>query len=372
MQLNELVINSSSLGNIRRMIRENKNFRLSDVTGDYIDSDNRFKWYNAGYDKGNKMASLDSFSYRPTPPKEEYVASRPYQSDYLQIRTGAIKIGPFDIDSYLQDTIIKVGVARIDDVDFNDFRDNRPPFRAGIIKPLMVERIKSIPARILVDTLVFNNANITYAELNPKTNQTGVILFNRTVIKAFPFRNFDFTPTDSLRIHANGYLMDSIWVRLRLKQSYTDSLSGFLLTLRMKPTDMRVLNPILMPLASAKLRSGKLDTLNMRVAGGEYFAFGEMNMYYHDLIVQVYKKGLPQKMGFLTFFANTFIIKNQNKKNTSSVFFLRNRERSPVNYLIKILMSGVNSSIGAKSNRKVIRQYKKELRQRNLPALDYD
>ena len=77
-------------------------------------------------------------------------------------------------------------------------------------------------------------------------------------------------------------------------------------------------------------------------------------------------------MGFLTFFANTFIIKNQNKKNTSSVFFLRNRERSPVNYLIKILMSGVNSSIGAKSNRKVIRQYKKELRQRNLPPLDYD
>ena len=66
------------------------------------------------------------------------------------------------------------------------------------------------------------------------------------------------------------------------------------------------------------------------------------------------------------------MVENKNTKQTNSVFFIRNRERSPVNYLIKILMSGVNSSIGAKSNRKTMRQYKKELRQRNLPPLDYD
>lgn len=372
LQIKDLAVNSSTLGNIRHLIAANTKFRIQQVTGDYVDMDNRFTWYNAGYDKSSKTAFLDSFRYSPTPPKDVFVASKRYQTDYLQIKTGAVNVGPFDIDSYLRDTVFRVGRVKIDDVDFNDFRDNRLPFRSGIIKPLMVNRIKSIPVKIDVDTLVFNNADITYAELNPKTNQTGIILFNRTVIKAFPFRNFNFGPTDSLRIHANGYLMDSIWVRLRLKESYTDTLSGFLLTLRMRPVDMKVLNPVLIPLASASLRSGKLDTLLMRVAGGEYLAFGEMNMRYHDLKIDILRNGTPQRRGLISMLANSFIIKNKNVNRTSKVFFIRNRERSPINYLIKILMSGVNSSIGAKSNRKVIRQYKKELGQRNLPPVDYD
>ena len=371
-QLKDLVVSSGTLQNIRKLIASNAKFRVLQFSGDYVDADNRFAWHNAGYDKSTKTAFLDSFRYSPTPPKDVFVASQSFQTDYLQIKTGAINIGPFDIDSYLRDTIFRVGRMQINDVDFNDFRDNRLPFRSGKIKPLMVNRVKSIPAKISLDTLVFNNANITYAELNPKTDQTGIILFNRTTLKAFPVRNFDFKETDSLRIHANGYLMDSIWVRLRLKESYTDTLSGFLLTLRMKPVDMRVLNPVLLPLASARLKSGFLDTLQMRVAGGEYLAFGEMNMRYHDLKIEILKNGTTVRRGLLSLLANSFIIKNKNVNRKSSVFFIRNRERSPINYLIKILMSGVNSSIGAKSNKKIMRQYKKELNQRNLPPTDYD
>ena len=369
--LNDLALNNHSLNNIRTMVKENANFRLQQVTGAYVDSENRFGWYNAGYDNRSKMAFMDSFSYRPTPHKDEFVASKTYQTDYLQIKTGAIQIGPFDIAGYLRDTIIRAGIIRIDNIDFNDFRDNRPPFRSGIIKPLMVDRVKNIPVKLSVDTLVFNNAYITYAELNPKTNQTGVILFNRTILKAFPVRNYDFSPTDSLRIHANGYLMDSIWVRLRLKQSYIDSLSGFLLTLRLRPVDLRVLNPVLPPLASALVKSGNLDTLSMRVAGGEYLAYGEMDMFYHDLKIEILKNGTLEKRGFFSFLANS-LIKNKNTNKTHNVFFIRNRERSSINYLIKILMSGVNTSIGAKNNRKIEKQYKKELRQRNLPPVDYD
>ena len=82
------------------------------------------------------------------------------------------------------------------------------------------------------------------------------------------------------------------------------------------------------------------------------------------------------KKGFLaglkTFVANSFIIKNRNLKRTGRVFFLRNRERSVLNYIVKIPMSGIASSVGAKSNRKILHKYKKELRLRNLPPFDYD
>jgi hypothetical protein len=124
-----------------------------------------------------------------------------------------------------------------------------------------------------------------------------------------------------------------------------------------------------------KLKSGFLDTLSMRVGGAEYFAYGEMKMRYHDFKVQVLRNGSPNQKrlfnGLLNFIANT-VIKNKNEDRTGQVFFVRDRERSALNYLIKITFSGVNTSIGLRGNRKVMRSYKKELRKRNLPPVDYD
>ena len=97
-----------------------------------------------------------------------------------------------------------------------------------------------------------------------------------------------------------------------------------------------------------------------------------MKLYYHDLKLEILKKGTEKKQGFFSFFANSFLIRNKNKDRLANNFFIRNRERSPLNYLYRILISGVNSAIGVKSNKKLIRKYKKELRQRNLPPVDYD
>jgi hypothetical protein len=77
-------------------------------------------------------------------------------------------------------------------------------------------------------------------------------------------------------------------------------------------------------------------------------------------------------MALLNFAANSFLIKNKNTHRTGKVFYLRNRDRSSLNFLIKMVTSGVTSSVGAKSNRKLTRQYKKELRKRNLPPIEYD
>jgi len=365
-------LNSVTAGNTKKIVSENQRLRVHSFTGNYITDDDQLYWYNAGYDKNTKMFTLDSFSYRPIKDKDSFVATHPYQTDYIQVRTGAIHAGPFDVDKYLQDSIIKLGQFKVDDVRFTDFRDNRPPFQTGIFKPLMAPRIKNIKQKISIDSIYLENANAVYSELNPKTNQAGTIPITRMTMRAFPVRNYDLSPTDSLRIQVNGYLMDSIWIRLRLRESYTDSLSGFLMTARLKPADVRLFNPALGPLAMVQLRSGYLDTLSMRVAGNDYLAFGEMDMHYHDLKIQILKDGSAKKGRFLSWLANTFLIKNKNTSKISNVFFIRNRERSSLNYLVKILMSGINSTVGAKSNRKIIRKYKKELRQRNLPPVDYD
>jgi hypothetical protein len=370
--LQELAINSSSVTSLRTLLEENKKFRLRQVTASYTDTVNQFYWFNAGYDKSDKLFTLDSFIYRPTASQDVFIANHPYQVDYINIKTGAMRVGPFDIDKYLQDSIVSAGTMKINDIVFTDFRDKRPPYKIGAIKELMANRIKKIPFKLSIDSILLENGRVSYTELNAKNGQTATIPVTRMTVRLFPIRNYGLAATDSLRIQANGYLMDSIWLRLRLRESYIDSLAGFLMTLRMKPADITILNPILGPLASARLKSGHLDTLSMRVGGNEYLAYGEIKMLYHKLKIQLYKNGSLQKAGFLSFLANSFIIRDRNTKRTGNVFYIRNRERSALNFLIKLFLSGVNSTVGLKSNRKIIREYKKELKERNLPPVDYD
>jgi hypothetical protein len=170
--------------------------------------------------------------------------------------------------------------------------------------------------------------------------------------------------------------MDTIWMRLRVKESYTDTLGGFLMTLRVKPADMTVLNAALIPLASIKMESGFLDTLTMRAVGREYLSLGEMQMFYHDLKIRLLKNGDEINKTFLnsviSFLANSLVIKKNNKSRTGNIFFIRKRDKSAINYLIKIAMSGMASSAGVKSNRKMLRRYKQELEKRKLPPIDFE
>ncbi len=369
-------ISSSSINNPGLIVKENPLLQAKKITGHYQNKKNHFGWFNAAYDQKNKTFSADSFHFHSMLDRDAFVASQPYQSDYLKAKTGKIMLLGIDPDSYFTDTLLKIQTLNIDDAELSDFRDTRLSFRSGIIKPLPAELIKNIPFKLSIDSILLNNANTVYSELNDKTLGTGIIPVTKMTVRIFPVKNYDLNPTDSIRIQANGYLMDSIWVRLRIRESYTDSLSGFLMTVRMRPHDLKVLNAVFMPLSSVKIQSGYLDTLTMRAIAKDNFAYGEMKMHYHDLKIKFLNKGSEIKKGFLsglkTFVANSFIIRNKNLKRTGRVFFLRNRERSVLNYIIKIPMSGIASSVGARSNRKLLKKYKKELRMRNLPPYDYD
>jgi hypothetical protein len=308
--------------------------------------------------------------------RDEFVAAHKWQTDYMTIRTGKVTVSKFDLDQYLEDSVFRSGNISITDPYFTSYRDKRPPFNAGIIKPLPAKLIQKIPFKISVDTILIENGTAVYTELNDKTNETAVIPITRMNGDIFPIRNFDLTNADTFRIRINGYLLDSGWLRLRTRESFLDTSSGFLITLRMRPHSMLYLNQILPALSSIRLQSGYLDTLTMRAIGHDYLALGEMRMNYHDLKVQFLKNGKEDKKTFLqglkTFIANSFIIKNYNKKRVGVVYFPRWRDRSFINYYIKIAMSGVASSVGAKKNKRLMKRYSRQIKVRQLPPIDLD
>lgn len=375
-ELKEMNISSSTVRNIKNLLAANNAFQINKFNGHYIDTEKSLWWYNGSINKARNSFSLDSFSFKQELGLNAFLAKQKYQTDYMNVKTGAININPFDIDAYLKDSTIKIGTATIDKIFFTDYKDKNLPFHAGIIKPLPVNILKKISNRISIDSVLLTNSDIIYTEENEKSKKPGTVSVNRVSAILANIKNYNHTNTDSLRIAMTGYLMDSIWTRITVNESYTDTAGGFLMTVQMKPADATVLNPVLIPLGSVKIIKGILDTLSMTAVGREYQAIGKMKMLYHDLKIKILMDGDENKRKFSNslknFFANSFVIRNKNTSRTADVFFIRIRDRSAINYIIKIALNGIAGSVGVKATKKTLRKFKKELRRTNLPPIDFD
>ena len=141
------------------------------------------------------------------------------------------------------------------------------------------------------------------------------------------------------------------------------------MTVQMGRANLALINPVLRALASAELKSGRLDTLSMRVVGRDELAFGEIKMSYHNLKVLVLKKGgrkRPLLSGIQNFFANT-LIKNESNEKGSRIFIRRQKDRSAINYLVKITLNGITNTITGKKSKKAYRKNKEEIAKKPLP-----
>lgn len=360
-KLDDLAISSASLLSLREILRTNTSFKLHELTGWYHNDNDQYNWHNTGYDKKNKLFTADSFSYRPARDLASFVATSAYQTDYLTAATGPIAIGPFDIDRYAKDSVLSLGVISINNAAITDHRDKRKPRQPGVVRSLPVNLLKKIPVRVVADSVNLINTHVAYEEVNEKTGATGKVVVANLNGQITDMRNYDLEVGDSLHISATAMLQGKLFTWLKLKESYTDTLGGFSMNVKMDSADLRIFNPVLKPLISAELRSGYLDSMTMRVTGREEFAEGEMKMVYRNLKIRV--TGNEQKKQLFggrlkSFFANT-VVKNNNTKRTGKVFTYRMRDRSAVNYLVKITFSGISSSIGLKKTDREAKKNKK-------------
>ncbi len=349
------------------------NLSLRDFSGDLTTTKNYFRWKQLSYHHRQHLLSIDSFTYTPMAGRDAYIAAHPYQTDYIQLKTGRINIHRPDLHSYFNDTLIHIGTLAIFEPAINVYRDKRPPSQPNVIRPLPVDMIKRLPFKLAIDSVLVHNGEVKYEEHSEKTNKSGVISISRLQALLANVRSRNVHDKDSLKLQADAYLLDSIHVNLRLHESYTDSLAAFLMTTRVGPANLMILNKVVEPLASVRIRSGQLDTLTLRAIGREYLSYGEMHMMYRKLNVEILQGGDVRRKSFvtkmITFVANTFVIKSRNNHKTGIIYFERLRDRSIFNYMIKMLLSGAGSSVGAKSNRKYLKHYKRELRKQGLPPI---
>lgn len=364
--LGNLNLSSEHLPDFSQIFKANLSAWLHIPEGKFIDSNRTVQWHNARFDNSNRTLSLDSFSYHPTLSIDSAVARALYRFDYMTLKTGAMKISGLDVAQYEKDSSFIAEEIKITDPVFTVYNDLKLP-RNTIRKdkPLLVNMIKNMDLPVSVNAVEIENGSITYTERNAGSRNEGDLLFNNVSARIENMRNRNLLPGDSLTIIAKANLMDAAEINVNLRQSYTDSLSGFVLNAKVGGTDLSVLNPFLLPSVNIKIDKGVLDSMHFKVIGRDDVALGEMNLHYHDLRIKFIKDGDPDHSTFtqkiLSFAANSFILKNKNSRRIGVMYAKHEIKSSFVNYIVKMTLSGLSTSVGFKRNRKMMKEYNKEL-----------
>jgi hypothetical protein len=364
--LGSLNLSSEFVPDFTQLMKANVSAWLRIPQGEFIDSTTTMQWYNARYNNTNRTLTLDSFIYHPTLSLDSVLAHAPYQLDYLTLKSGAVIIDGLDVARYEKDSAFIANAIKINNPVLTVYKDKgfpSAPFKKD--KPLPVNLIKLLSLPISIEYIRVEDGTITYGEKNGKSRREGTLLLADVNATLGNIKNTDLTNTDSLALTFNARLMDHAGISIDLKQSYTDSLGGFLMTAKVKSSDMTLLNPFLVPVANVRVASGVLDSVSLTAVGRDDLAFGEMNMHYHKLRVQFIKDGDPDKsttmQKVLGFIANTFIIRRNNTARKGLIYFDHISTQSFVNYIVKTTLSGVASSVGFKKNRKYMKRYEQRL-----------
>jgi hypothetical protein len=279
----------------------------------------------------------------------------------MQLQTGPIDIRGLNLPAALQQRHWKLDELTVDQLKLVDIKDKTLPPAPGIKKPMPVEIIGRIPLPLEAGLIRFRNAEVAYTEISARTGIPATVRITRLQVNALQVRNHDYKPGDSLLVEAEGFLLDTVWTQLRLAESYTDSAAGFRMQARMKAGNLPVLNPVLVPLASVELLGGEVDTLRLQAIGNRTEAWGQVRMPYRNLRVNLLPELMQKKRiigpRLTAFLAERFLLKRHNRSRAGWIYFRRVAERSALNYLIKIAVSGMTSSMGISPNKRKIRAY---------------
>jgi hypothetical protein len=315
----------------------------------------------------NQKVSLFDFVINPHHTREEAFASAKWQKDFMVLKGDSLTVSGIRIFNPT-DSFLRIRSINIAGVNLDLSRDKRIPFQHGIEKKMPTKLIQSIPFPIKVDSILLSKSKLNYNEFTIGTNHWATVPLREINVKILNFST-DKNEMDSLSINIESFILSGPIRHFSYKESYADSLSGFVAENHLAAFDMVHLSKLSHPLAGAFIVRGEVDTLFAKWTGNKYAALGTMNFHYKNLKIKLMDKDDISKHGLMssvkTFFAN-LILPNQQKK-PYLIYFRRDREKFIFNYWIKTQTSGFLSTLGIKSNRKYKKQYEEDKLKFSLP-----
>lgn len=307
---------------------------------------------DVNYSAAEQTLTIGQFSVDPRYNTQQFDIRAKTQRDRYDVQLNNITLYKLQPRLLLEQQVLWANKLDIATGNVNIYHNRMLPMPPGNkLGQYPSQLLLKLALPIYVDTLIGQKAEVSYTEINPKTQEAGKIKFSHL---HGTFRNI--TNIDSMIAKKSHFiadmdavLMNSGKLKARFDFSLKDKSGAFAVSGQVKNMDGKELNPILKPLAQMEIKSCQIDDVTFNMNGNEKEADGEVTFLYSNLKINILKKEEGsheyKKKGLITLFANALVIKDSNpdKGETRIVYphFTRDPQKSFFNLVWKTLFTGL-------------------------------
>ena len=213
--------------------------------------------------------------------------------------------------------------------------------------------IRTIKTHFAVDTLDITGFDVSYTELNKLPAKTGTLLFKDTKARFLNITNQQtlLDKENSCRAQISSFFMGRGLLGLTFNFNLTDKVYAYSYSGHLGSMPLDVVNPLVMPLALVKLKSGSLKSLDFSIQGNQHTSTGTMHLLYNNLAIGVLDRNFNDKL-VKTAAANTIIVKQDNPDSGSTnarfakIVYIRPKNYPFFKTLWETLLSGIKPCAG--------------------------
>ncbi|TCD11698.1 hypothetical protein EZ449_05425 [Pedobacter frigidisoli] len=307
----------------------------------------------------SKKITVKGLKLMPLYPELTFARKYKTQKDRYNLAFDKIEFNGVDFIGLNTDEKLHAKSLRVGPATVEVFMSRESPAPTGLDKgqnyPHLALKRLNLP--LIIDTVKLRNIDLKYSEYNPASKKTGSVSF-----KALTGNILNVT-NDSLRLaknnHAkadlNSLLMGTGKFNVKIDFNLTDNNGAFSYSGTLGKFDMKQLNSLSKNLGLIEIESGNIQHIDFKANGNLRTAKGSMNMLYTDLKVKLLSDNIDgegtKEKGFLSFLANTILVKDENPKKgeaprTATMTNTRINSASFFNLMWKTVFVGIKDIVG--------------------------
>lgn len=306
-----------------------------------------------------KNLTAYSFTIMPRGDKNTFTKKLPYAKDRYNLTFKEVFFKKTDWWSIVSNEGFSAKEAFVKNGKLEVYKDGKlPPSPESKAGEYPQQLLMKIPFPISIDRVSISNLDVTYEEINPKSDMLGKIMFtniNGTAINVTNDSN-KIATDPFMKIEANCRVLKDGPLHVIFGFDLSKATQGvFTVNAQFGAMNTDRLNKVFEPLGLFKIKEGKINGLTLLMKANNQASTGTVKFLYSDIKVDIYKKGNEggeqKKRGLISFFANTFILKKSNPgtdgiARVENVAYTRDIHNSFFNVILKTMMAGVLKTSG--------------------------
>jgi hypothetical protein len=321
--------------------------------------DKQFKYIFSGldYNSTHNLLQVEKILIQPQLSESAFAAQYKYSKDRYDFTIENLAIRHVDRFALFNQRLIADSVT-LGNSSFKIFRDITLPHDT-------IDRTDTYPQNELmklglpldIHKLIFEHAFIEYKEKHPKSDSSGKVQFYAVHAVLSNVTNIpgSIVKNNKMRLDFQSRFLNKASMHAELIMLLNDQDGDFTLNAKMGAMDAVFINPMIEPMALAKVDKGKIQSLSYQLAANKMHGVGNLTFLYSDAKLILLKKDDADnkyKTKILTTLAAGLIIKDSNPAKgeirVSRVDFGRDRHRSIFHLMWRSLYAAIRKTAGMK------------------------